>query len=159
MQLAATIAVVLSVLVLAVQARALASQSRVANEAAGTAAHREIIFHYSSVIGAEFFQRPELYAYFYGETTEPPSAEDAVRLRVIADQYASWFEAGLTTKEQLGGYAQDIGDFGAYLKEELPASPPLRSIIRENPGLWPTLDPFLAEYDASQAATLESPEA
>ena len=157
MQLAATIAVVVSVLVFAFQARELARQSRVANEVAGTQAHRGIVFHYNAVIGPEFFQHPELYAQFYGETTEAPTVGDSVRLRVIADQYASWFEAGLTTREQLGGYAKDIGDYGAFLTEELTVSPPLRSIIREKPGLWPTLDPFLADYDASHAATPESP--
>jgi hypothetical protein len=157
MQLAATIAVMLSVLVLALQARALASQSRVANEEAGTQAHREIIFHYNSVIAPTFLQYPELYAFFFGETTATPTVADDIRLKVIADQYASWFEAGLTTKEQLRAYAHDIGDFGSYLTQQLPVSPPLRSIIRDNPGVWPSLEPFLADYDAANAGARENP--
>ena len=58
MQLAATIAVVLSVLLLAFQARALAAQSRVANEVAGTQAHREIVFHFNAVISAVLHPAP-----------------------------------------------------------------------------------------------------
>ena len=149
MQLAATIAVVLSVLVLAFQARALAAQSRVANEVAGTQAHREILFHFNAVINPVFIQYPELYGYFYDETTATPSASDSVRLKALADQFASWFETGFITSEQLGAYAHGIGDWAGYFTRQLAASTPLRSYLRDNPGLFPVLDPFLAKYDAS----------
>ena len=45
MQLVATIAVVVSVLVLAYQARELSGNTRVANEVAGTQAHSDLLFH------------------------------------------------------------------------------------------------------------------
>lgn len=121
MQFAATIAVVLSVLVLAFQARQLAAQSRVANEVAGTEAHREILFHWDSVIAPVFIQYPELSAYYYDETTTAPSAMERIRLNVIATQDADFLEIGLTTSRQLGSYAHDIGDWPDYISQGWPA--------------------------------------
>ncbi len=156
MQFAATIAVVLSVLVLAFQARQLAAQSRVANEVAGTEAHREILFHWDSVIAPVFIQYPELSVYYYDETTTKPSAMERIRLNIVATQDADFLEIGLTTSRQLGSYAHDIGDWPDYISQRLAGSAPLRSIIRDSPGLWPTLDPFLASYDAARP-TLPAP--
>jgi hypothetical protein len=156
MQFAATIAVVLSVLVLAFQARELAGQSRVANEVAGTQAHREIVFHWASVIAPAFMRYPELSAYYFDETTATPSASERVRLKVIATQHADFLEVGLTTSRQLRSYVHDTGDWDDYATHRVAASAPLRSIIRDSPGLWPTLEPLVASYDAARP-TLPAP--
>lgn len=81
MQLAATIAVVLSVLVLAAQARELARQSRLVNEVAGTRTHGEIVLHWKRVMDA-FIRHSELHAYYFDQTRDTPSAPDKVRLGV-----------------------------------------------------------------------------
>ena len=100
MQFVATIAVIASVLVFAYQARELARQSRVGNEVAGTQAHREIVFHWKGLMDV-FIQYPELHAYYYDQTPNTPSANDSVRLRVIADQHADWLDVALVTVRQL----------------------------------------------------------
>ena len=83
MQLAATIAVVVSVLVFAFQARELARQSRLANEVAVTRSHGEIVLHWKKVMDV-FIRYPELHAYYFDQTPDRPSASDAVRLGVVA---------------------------------------------------------------------------
>jgi hypothetical protein len=149
MQFIATLAVVASVLVLAYQARELAGHTRISNEVAGTEAHRECVFHWNRVIAPVFLQHPELYAYYFDQTTNTPNASDSVRLKILADQYASWLEVGIITSEQLRSYARDIGDWPGYATALLASSTPLRAIVRDNPGLYPPLEPLLATYDAS----------
>ena len=149
MQLVATLAVVVSVLVLAYQGRELAGHTRVANEVAGTQAHRELLLHWKSWSDV-FIQRPELYAYYYDRTSDTPSAHDTVRLDVIADQEADWLHAGLMTSQGLASYAHFIGDeWAVFIPEQLTSSSRLRAIIRDNPGVYPSLEPLLADYDAS----------
>ncbi len=150
MQLAATIAVVISVLVLAFQAREVAVQSRVANQVAGTQAHREILFHWKSVVDV-FLRCPELSEYYYDQTAAAPSPHDRVRLKVIADQHADFLEIGFITSQQLGSYAHWIGEWAEYVPQQLASSTHLRSIIRHNPSEWPSISRFVAEYDAAHA--------
>ena len=112
MEFVATIAVVASVLVFAYQARELARQSRVGNEVAGTQAHREIMLHYKQFTDV-FIKYPELNAYYYDQTPNTPSANDSVRLAVIADQHADWLDSSLITSRQLASY-ESTGMFGVW---------------------------------------------
>jgi hypothetical protein len=156
MQFVATLAVIVSVLVLAIQTREVARQARVANEVAGTQAHREIIF-WDMKRTDVFTERPELHAYYYDRTTETPSAADAVRLEVIAEQHASWLESALLTTQKLQSYSYGatIGEWSEYIGHEIEASTALRSIIRKSPGVWPPLEPFVSQYDDKQAASAQ----
>jgi hypothetical protein len=152
MEFVATIAVVASVLVFAYQARELAHQSRVGNEVAGTQTHREIMLHYKRFTDV-FIQYPELHAYYYDQSPSPPSGTDSVRLRVIAEQHADFFEVVLITKGQLKSYdwVALYGGWDDHIASSLGSSSILRSIIRDTRG-WPSLDPFLSRYDESQTA-------
>jgi hypothetical protein len=153
MQYIATIAVVASVLVFAYQARELARQSRVGNEVAGTLAHRETLLHWKEVSDV-FIQYPELRAYYYDRTPDPPSATDSVRLEVIADQHADFLDAVLITSRQLASYeytGQTYDEWDGYITRVVGSSSILRSIIR-GAGDWPTLDPFVARHDESPPA-------
>jgi hypothetical protein len=155
MEYVATIAVVVSVLVLAYQSRELARQSRVANEVAGTQAHRQILLHWKEFTDV-FIQYPELHACYYDQTPNPPSATDSVRLRVIADQHADFLDVTLITIRRLASYEYTgmQATWDNYVTSTVGSSSILRSIIRDT-GYWPTLDPFIARYDESQAALLE----
>ena len=155
MQFVATIAVVASVLVFAYQARELAHQSRVGNEVAGTQAHREIFLHYKRFTDV-FIRYPELHAYYYDQTPNTPSANDSVRLRVIADQHADWLDAALITTRQLASYEYTgmSATWDDYVTSTVGSSSILRSIIRDTRD-WPSLDPFLSRYDESQTARPE----
>jgi len=83
--------------------RELALQSRVGNEVAGTQAHREIVLHWKKFSDV-FIRYPELHAYYYDETPNPPNATDGVRLRVIAEQHADFLDVALITTRQLASY-------------------------------------------------------
>jgi len=61
MQLVATLAVAVSVLVLAYQGRELAKHTRVANEVAGVETHRKLMRHWKSITDV-FIEHPELRA-------------------------------------------------------------------------------------------------
>ena len=150
MEYIATIAVVASVLVFAYQARELARQSRLGNEVAGNQAYREILRD-SKQFTDVFIQYPELNAYYYDQTPNTPSANDSVRLAVIAEQHADWLEAALVTVRQLKSY-ESTGvtyEWDDYVTRSVESSSILRSIIRDTPD-WPTLGPFLSRYDESQ---------
>jgi hypothetical protein len=148
MQLVATLAVVVSVLVLAYQGRELAGHTRVANEVAGTQAHRELLLHWKSWTDV-FIQYPELHAYYYDYATDAPSASNAVRLDVIADQEADWLHAGFMTSQRLASYAQWGDEWTDYIPQAVASSARLRAIIRDNPGVYPSVEHFVADYDAS----------
>lgn len=103
MQLAATIALGVSVLVFAFQARELARQSRLANELAGIRSHGEIVLHWKKLMDV-FIQYPELRAYYFDQAADTPNATDFVRLGVIAEQHADCLEVLLATTNQLAPY-------------------------------------------------------
>ena len=155
MQFVATIAVVASVLVFAYQARELARQSRVGHEVAGTQAHREILLHWKEVSDV-FIEYPELHAYYFDQTPNPPSATDSVRLKVIADQHADFLDVVLITSRQLASYEYTglTYEWDDYITRVVGSSSILRSIIRDT-GDWTNLDPFVSRYDESQRALLE----
>jgi hypothetical protein len=161
MQLVATLAVVVSVLVLAYQGRELAGHTRVANEVAGTQAHRELMAHWKSILDV-FIQHPELHAYYYGQTTAAPNESDNVRLKVIAEQHGDWLEAGITSNERLKSYERlgaVIGDWSDYAAGVLASSPVLRASVRANAGMNPPLDLFLASYDTAHGGITDRPTA
>lgn len=152
MQLVATLAVVVSVLVLAYQGRELAKSTRVANEVAGVEAHRELMRHWKSITDV-FIEHPELRAQYFDNATSRPSPTDAVWLETIAEQHADWLETGLVTGSQLGSYGSEfVGDFEPYAASCLASSAALRSRIRAYPGENPPVDALLAQYDAAHTA-------
>ena len=158
MQFVASIAVVASVLVFAYQARELAGQSRVGNEVAGTQAHREIVFHWKGLMDV-FIRYPELYAYYYDQSPNPPSATESVRLKVIVEQHADWLEAAIVTARKLRSYesAGMWGEWDDYITRVVGSSSILRSTIRGNGewNEWAYLEPFVSRYDESHAAPPE----
>jgi hypothetical protein len=150
MQLVGTIAVVASVLALAYQARELTRQSRIANLVAQIQADRAIT-ELSTRITGVFLRHPELRAEFFDRLPEPSSSTEA-RLMTVADQYADVLQVALETIDRLEPYGWPTEDITAWAASMVETSTPFRSIIRENPGLWPPLEPFLAAYDASHAS-------
>ena len=155
MQFVATIAVVVSVLVFAYQARELARQSRMGNEVAGTQAYREILRDFARFADA-FIQYPELHAYYYDHAPNAPSATDTVRLAVVAERHADVLDVTLVTVRQLKSleYTGVIYEWDDFVTRVVGSSSLLRSTIRDFDD-WPTLDPFVARYDESQTAPLK----
>ena len=150
MALIGTIAVVVSVLVLAYQGRELAGHTRIANEVAGTQAHRELLFHWKAVIDV-FVRHPELHGLYFGLTSTAPTAEDAVRLEVVAEQHADWLDTTLMTERQLQSYLYRdwVGGWHDFTVKAVSESPALRALIRRRPKEWPLLEPLVADYDSA----------
>jgi hypothetical protein len=147
MQVAATIAVVASVIVLVLQTRAVAKEASIANQVAGTRAHRELIGMLGQIYD-RFFEHPELRAHFYGEATTAPSETDRVRLEIISEQVADTLQVALDTTEKLASYGWVAAEWRKYTVQSLAASAVLRSTIRDRPGIWTPLEPLVAAYDA-----------
>jgi hypothetical protein len=158
LQLIGTLAVFASVLVLAYQARELTRQSRAANQVAATRAHQGLFRQFEWVSGA-FLQHPELRAYFFSEMAPPPNTTDlSSRLETIAERYADVLYVGLDTASGLVTYGEwrpskGRQDFASqwveYVTAMIERSEPLRSVIRANPGVWPSLELLLADHDAA----------
>jgi len=151
MQFVATIAVVASVLVFALQTRELARQSRVGNEVAGTQAHRELLRDYKQFADV-FIQYPELHAYYYDRTPVTPSATDTVRLTVIAEQQADLLETALLTMINLASYSWVFSEWDSYITRAVASSSHLRAMVNSDVDDWPTLEPYVARHDDAQAA-------
>lgn len=149
-EIVGTIAVVVSVLVLAYQGRELAGHTRTANEVAGTQAQRELLLYWKQVIDV-FVQRPELHGLYFGQPSRPASADDAIRLDVIAEQHADWLDTALMTEAQLGSFLsrKQVGGWRAFAADAIGQSPVLRTLIRRRPTEWPLLDPLVADYDSA----------
>jgi hypothetical protein len=157
MQFVATLAVVASVLFLAMQTRAVWREERIANQVAGTRAHRDLL-KMLGAINEKFFERPELWSYFYGESTEEPSPMDLVRLEVLAEQLGDALQAALDTTARLKSYGWVTSEWRQYAVESVAASPILRATIRSRPGIWTPLEAMVAEYDAAGGEVIDVPE-
>lgn len=155
MQFAATIAVVISVLVVAVQTRAVWKEERVANQVAGTRAHRDLLKMLDAVHD-KFFAHPELWNHFYGRATGEPAPSDAIRLQVLGEQFADALQAGIDTTVKLASYGWVAKEWKQYATEAVAASPVLRSTIRDRPGIWTPLEEIVAAYDARATAAESS---
>jgi hypothetical protein len=145
-----TIAVVVSVLVLAYQGRELAGHTKIANEVAATQAHRELLLHWKSILDV-FVQYPELHPMYFGRGSRQPTEDDAVRLDVIAEQFADWMDTTLMTERQLRSYVYRdwVGGWGDFTASAVAASPVLRALVRSRPNEWPLLERFVAEFDSA----------
>jgi hypothetical protein len=150
LQFIGTVAVVVSVLVLAYQTRDVARQTRLANQVASTDTLREQtlnLWRWSSV----FIEHPRLHSMYFGETTTEPSEDDRVRLGVIGETHADWLETVKATKEHLETY--DVGEFGEihnYVEKVIASTPGLRKVIRDQPGIWPSLTALVARHDEQE---------
>ena len=155
MQFAATIAVVVSVLVVALQTRAVWKEERVANQVAGTRAHRELL-RMLGAINERFFDHPELWRHFYGEADDRPTSTELIRLQMIAEQLADTLQAALDTTVKLASYDWVTSEWKQYAAESIGASPVLRSTIRNRPGIWTPLEAMVAAYDAQSPSGAEA---
>ena len=151
MEVAGTVAVIASVLVLAFQARELAKQSRIANEVAGVETNRELITLLVPVHRV-FIDYPDLRRHFYDQSPVAPSELDQARLVEIAEMYADALQVAVETVERLASYQRYTAAWKDSADSALASSSTLRSVVRAHPTWWPGLDPLIAAYDASYPA-------
>ena len=149
---AATIAVILSVLVLAFQARSLAEHARIANEVAGAETNREVLSMWASAQRV-FIEYPELRAHYLDESPTPPSALERVRLLAVSEMCADVLQVAVESADRLAPFRRYAEPWRDYATQAIESSSTLRSVIRDLPTAWPGMMPFVAAYDASQRAT------
>ena len=87
-------------LVLVLQTREVWKEARIANEVAGTRAHRELLGMLGRVYD-RFFEHPELRSHFYGNASAEPTATERIRLTVIAEELADILQVALDTTQKL----------------------------------------------------------
>ena len=146
MQLAGTIAVVISVLVLAFQARELTRQPRIANQVAVIQADRDLVGLVARTSDV-FISHPELRGQFFDQAPAPKTDTDA-RLVTVADQHADMLQTVLEMPEIFPAFGWRREEIMTFVTNTLAASAHLRAIIRNNPGVWPPLEQLLAAYEA-----------
>jgi hypothetical protein len=149
LQFIGTLAVVVSVLILAYQTRDLARQTRLANQVAGTVAQRDLVFNWRRWAHV-FIDHPELHGMYFGEPDTEPSDADRVRLAVIAEAHADWLEAGLTTEQALASYSSYTVVWNTYVPWVMASTPGVRQVMRDQPDTWPLLNEHLARYDSRE---------
>ena len=148
LELIGTIAVITSVLVFAWQARELAKQSRIANQVAGAETNRELLMMFRDVHRV-FIDHPGLWPQFYDQTTEPPSAEDQVRLKIVAEMYADSLQVALESSIRVASYRRYADAWRTYTTTAVASSEALRKVPRDHPEAWPELAALVQAYDAS----------
>lgn len=151
MEVAGTIAVIASVLVLAYQARELAKHSRIANQVAAVETNRELLMMFHKVYHV-FLDRPELRAHFFDESSAAPTADDRVRIRVVSEMLADCLQVGLETVTRLATYERYAEPWKDYVEMTVNSSSSIRSLVRDNPTFWPSIVPLVESYDAAHTA-------
>jgi hypothetical protein len=151
LEVAGTIAVIASVLVLAYQARELAKHSRIANQVAAVETNRELLMMFHNVYRV-FLERPELRAHFFDESSAAPTADDRVRIRVVSEMVADCLQVGLETVSRLATYERYAEPWRDYVEMTVNGSSSIRSLVRDNPTFWPSIVPLVESYDAAHPA-------
>lgn len=131
------IGLVVSLIFLAVQTRAVSNQVRASNNVAGTqaldgslAALREINF--------KLLEYPGLRAYFYDGKTCPRRGPERVRVLLMTDVFADVLDSGCQAARRIPD-TESEEDWASYCRYILDRSPTLRAQVAEQPNWWPDL--------------------
>jgi hypothetical protein len=137
-QLVSAAVLLLSVGVLAWQAREFTRQTRIANQVAGANAQLASTERMNEVLGI-FVQYPELRPYFYGGRTPSNDETSQQRLETIADMLADVVETSLDIAHRLPSFSYNLSDWEDYAQFMLTNGPVFRSWIDQHPHWFPTL--------------------
>jgi hypothetical protein len=127
-----------STLLLALQTREVAKQTRISNSIAGASTIREAMTTLRDSHHQILFDHPELRPYFYGGRPFPTNADDAPRLIAAADMLADCLEVALHATRYIPATEsyEDWIDYSRYLLEH---SPVLADLVHQHPVWWPHL--------------------
>ena len=144
---AGTIAVIASVLVLAYQARSLATHARIANEVAGAEANRELLTWWHDSVLRVFVEYPETRALLYDASVQPADAAQQVRLQVVSEMAADALQVALETAGRLAPFTRYQEPWKEYAAAQVASSSAIRSVVRGMPNAWAALAPLVEAYD------------
>ncbi|MFB7927712.1 hypothetical protein ACFC4C_01250 [Streptomyces sp. NPDC056039] len=128
---------IVSLVFLAVQTRAVSKQVAASNNLAGTqsldhtfAGLREIHF--------KMLEYPGVRAYFYEGHPLPTQEPDRERVLIIADSLADVLDSGIQVTRRIPQNESEE-DWASYCRYLLERSPTLRAVVSEHPKWWPDL--------------------
>ena len=128
---------IVSVILLAWQTRAVAQQTKISNAIAAAS----IVEATTSDLREVFLllvQYPWLREHFYGRKAAPRRGRRRSRVVTIAEIYGDTLEMGLVTN-RLIPMTESLEDWTNYCCQILTSSPVLYDLVREHPEWWPEL--------------------
>jgi hypothetical protein len=150
--IAGTVAVVVSVLFLAWQTRELARQTRHNNAISITST-----FHQSAAltqfVHAPLIDDPSLRAYFYGGRECPATDPNRGKLLTLAELLADALEYGLMAAEQIEGASNWLN----YPRYVLRYSPIVQEVVSAHKEWWPIMATLLPESGNPRAPCTSGP--
>lgn len=132
-----SLGLILSVVLLAWQTRAVAEQTRISNSIAGATVLSESTNRLRDTYEL-FVQHPELRAYFYENKPCPQRGSRRERVLSTTEAFADTLESGLFAYEAVpsSAYKENWTNYCQYM---LRFSPALRNLVGDNPEWWPAL--------------------
>ncbi len=124
-----------SVLLLALQNREVAKQTKISNAVGGASVIQEAI-NGGRELNMVFLERPELRAYFYDRKAPPPAGSDRDRVLIVAEMLADVLDVGLLTT-RLVPSTESNDDWTTYTAFIAAHSPALVDLVRQHPEWWP----------------------
>lgn len=131
------IGLIVSVMVLAWQTRAVARQTKISNAIAGASILEASTSDLREVLKL-IVERPELRAYFYEGAQAPRRRVAQARVTTVAEILGDVLETGLVAN-RLIPTTESLDDWISYCNQMLATSPILRRLTAENPDWWPQL--------------------
>ncbi|TDB94932.1 hypothetical protein [Actinomadura sp. 7K534] len=134
---------IVSTVLLALQTREVAKQTKINNSIAGASALQEAMNALRESHHLVMCNHPELRPYFYYNEPAPESGELKERVAVAAEMLADCLEVAMHatgTIPATGSYESWVD----YCRHFLAHSPALADMVREFPGWWPALARLVA---------------
>jgi hypothetical protein len=131
------VGLIISLLLLAWQTRAVAQQTKISNDLAGADVLRDTTESVHRVLDV-FIERPELRKYLYGRQPCPRRGPDKERVLVVAEMFADVLEGGLVTTRRTPT-SESYNDWLAYCAYMLHHSPALKETVVAHLDWYPYL--------------------
>jgi hypothetical protein len=129
--------VIISVMLLAWQTRAVAQQTKISNAIAGASVISNSTSGLREVLSI-FIEHPELRPYFYGSRRLPGRGHRRERVVTVAEILADILEEGLSVN-RLVQTARFSEEWPLYCADMLTSSPALNEVIHQKPNSWQLL--------------------
>ena len=143
-QLVSLAAIVVSVLLLALQTRELAKQTRVANSLAGASTLAAQSAQLATALVA-LVEHPELRPHFYSGLPSPSDPATQSRIATIAELFADAIESSLQASGLVESFAGNDSDWRSYAAGHCRSSPAVEQVVRDHAGWYPLMAEVLVQ--------------
>ncbi|MEZ0092865.1 hypothetical protein [Streptacidiphilus sp. EB129] len=142
------IGLIITLLLLGWQTRAVAQQTQIANNIAGAGVLHDALDDVRSVL-LILVERPELRKYLYDNKPCPTVGLERDRILALVEILADALEAGLLSTRRVSA-SESFDDWSAYTSYMLAHSPTLASMVGQHEGWWPNMAKLLASGGTGQ---------